>query len=176
MAIRPTPLVQSVSTTALIHDVIVTDSHPLEWAGGPTNYGAGPYTMQVKSVSVSDYSTGTQYAYGGSSGTWDSIQAVGGRVGTGGGTVAGAAAPAVTSASNSAPIPFSGSNRDTNVYPWVANPTTLQTSTGAPTTYPGLPAGWTVTSSGKVLPPSAAPVSEPPRLLLRTLPLIFTRY
>ena len=39
----------------------------------------------------------------------------------------------------------------------------MQTS-GTPTvtTYPGLPAGWTVSGSGKVMPPSAAPVSEPP--------------
>ncbi|MCJ1363408.1 hypothetical protein MMC16_002515 [Acarospora aff. strigata] len=144
----------------------------IQWAGGLTNYDAGPYTMLVKSLDVTDYSTGTQYTYSGTSGTWDSIQAVGGKVNPGGGSgasPAGSSAPAVTSSSNSAPIPFEGTHRDTsstytqpNIYPFVAGATTLQTSTVAPTSYPGLPAGWTVTDSGKVLPPSAASQASPP--------------
>ena len=148
----------------------------LEWAGGPTNYGAGPYSMIMKSIAVTDYSTGTQYTYSGSSGNWQSIQAAGGKVNSNGGSGAspvGSAAPAVTSASNGAPMPFEGTHSDSsstfsppNVYPWVAGATTLQTSTvAAPTTYAGLPSGWTVTSSGKVVPPSgAASVSELPLL------------
>lgn len=127
--------------------------------------------MEVKSIAVTDYSTGTQYTYSGTSGTWDSIQAVGGKVNSGGGkgvVPVGAAPPAVTASSNSAPMPFQGTHRDTtstfvtpNIYPWV--PTTLQKSPVATvTTYPGLPSGWTVTDDGKVLPPSAAPVSELP--------------
>jgi len=144
----------------------------VEWAGGPTNYGAGPFVMQVKSIAVTDYSTGTSYRYSDASGTWGSIQADQGKVNPGGGSgavVAGAAAPAVTSTSNSAPIPFEGTHRDSsstftqpNVYPWVAGATTLQTSTVTATSIPGLPSGWLVTSSGKVVPPNAAAVSEPP--------------
>lgn len=146
----------------------------VEWAGGPTNYGAGPYSMIMKSIAVADYSTGTQYTYSGSSGNWQSIQAAGGKVNSNGGSgasPAGSAAPAVTSASNGAPMPFEGTHSDStstfsapNVYPWVASASTLQTSTVAePTTYAGLPSGWTVTSSGKVVPPSgAASVSELP--------------
>lgn len=148
----------------------------VEWAGGPTNYGAGPYSMIMKSIAVTDYSTGTQYTYSGSSGGWQSIQAVGGKVNSNGGngaSPAGSAAPAVTSASNGAPMPFEGTSSDSSstfsppsVYPWVAGATTLSTSTvAAPTTYAGLPSGWTVTSSGKVVPPSgAASVSELPLL------------
>lgn len=126
--------------------------------------------MQVKSIAVTDYSTGSQYKYTGTDGTWHSITAVGGTVnssGSKGSAQEAAAAPAVTASSNSAPMPFQGTHRDSssvaqpNAGGW--SPTTLQTSsTAAATTYPGLPAGWTVTSSGKVLPPSAAPVSEPP--------------
>lgn len=140
----------------------------VQWAGGPTNYAAGPYTMYVKSVSVTDYSTGTQYAYSGTQGTWQSINAVGGKVNSQGGSGTAqmaAGAPAVTASSNSAPMAFSGTHKDSssaatpNAGGW--SPTTLQTSTTATaTSYPGLPAGWTVTSSGKVLPPSSASVSE----------------
>ncbi|SLM36000.1 glycoside hydrolase family 16 protein [Lasallia pustulata] len=138
----------------------------IQWAGGPTNYGAGPYSMIMKSIAVTDYSTGTQYTYSGTSGSWQSIQAVGGTVNSGGNgaSPAGSAAPAVTSTSNGAPMPFEGTHSDSSstfsppsIYPWVAGATTLQTSTVAePTTYAGLPSGWTVTSSGKVIPPSGA--------------------
>ncbi|MCJ1343047.1 hypothetical protein MMC31_001237 [Peltigera leucophlebia] len=144
----------------------------IAWAGGSTNYASGPYTMQVKSIAVTDYSTGTQYVYSGSSGTWESIQAVGGKVNSGGGkgvTPVDPAPPTITGA-NSAPMPFGGTHRDTSstyvtpdIYPWVA--TTLKKSPAATvTTYPGLPSGWTVTDTGKVLPPSAAPQTSQPAL------------
>ena len=124
--------------------------------------------MYVKSIAVTDYSTGSQYTYSGSAGTWQSINAVGGKVNSQGSPgQAEPAAPAVTASSNSAPMPFSGTHRDSssavqpNAGGW--SPTTMQTvGSATATTYPGLPSGWTVTSSGKVLPPSAAPVSEPP--------------
>lgn len=143
----------------------------LEWAGGPTNYAAGPYAMMVQSISVTDYSTGSQYKYTGTDGTWKSITAVGGSVNPNGGSGSAkeaAAAPSVTASSNDAPMAFSGTHSDKssavgqpNAGGW--SPTTFQTTTQATaTTYPGLPPGWTVTSSGKVLPPSAAPVSEQP--------------
>lgn len=132
--------------------------------------------MQVKSLAVTDYSTGTQYVYSDTSGSWQSIRAVGGTVNSGGGSgasPAGSAAPAITSTSNSAPMPFEGTHRDSsstyitpNVYPWVAGATTLQTSASSATALAGLPSGWVVTSSGKVVPPSAASVSEPPIFML----------
>lgn len=139
----------------------------IQWAGGPTDYSAGPFTMQVKSVTVADYSTGTQYQYSGMSGNWQDITAVGGEVHSGG-TPVDSAPPAITSSSSGQPIPFGGTHKDPtstwvtpSVYPWVPYETTLSPS-ASPTysNYPGLPSGWTVTSSGKVLPPSSAPVSK----------------
>ena len=125
--------------------------------------------MQVKSIAVTDYSTGSQYKYTGTDGTWQSITAVGGKVNSDGNgkAVQAAVSPSATGDSNS-PMPFQGTHsakqssvQQPNAGGW--SPTTLQTGAQATvTTYPGLPAGWSVTSSGKVVPPSAAPVSEPP--------------
>ena len=126
--------------------------------------------MEVQSIAVTDYSTGSQYKYTGTDGTWQEITAVGGTVNSNGNgaVVQSAVAPSSTGDTNS-PMPFQGTHsakESTVVQPnaggW--SPTTLQTSpTATVTTYPGLPAGWTVTSSGKVVPPSsAASVSEPP--------------
>jgi beta-glucanase (GH16 family) len=140
----------------------------IQWARGPTDYSKGPFTMQVQSLKVTDYSTGTQYKYNGNSGNWQDIVAVGGSVNSGGGTNVGSSAPAVTSISSGQPIPFDGTHRDTTVastptvYPWVPMASTLSTSTVSYTNYPGLPSGWTVSSSGKVVPPSSAPVRKRP--------------
>lgn len=129
--------------------------------------------MQVRSLVVTDYSTGTQYRYSGQDGTWQSIEAVGGAVnpsGGGGGSgsrVAIVQGPAVTE-SPGMPVPFAGTHRDTTrviVTPglgdYTVGPTSIDPNTVAATNYPGLPAGWVVTSSGKVLPPNSAPVSKP---------------
>ncbi|KAL8690227.1 MAG: hypothetical protein Q9218_004278 [Villophora microphyllina] len=118
------------------------------WAGGSTNYAGGPYSMIVKSIAVTDYSSGSQYSYSGTSGGWQSIQSQGGKIGSGGGQAVAAvdASSSSSTSSESAPQPFSGTHRDAavtthaNVYPWVA--TTLATSTTAPTTYPNLPSGY----------------------------------
>ncbi|KAK7750351.1 hypothetical protein SLS62_007759 [Diatrype stigma] len=48
----------------------------IDWAGGPTDFDAGPYSMYVKSARVEDYSTGKEYVYGDKSGSWESIQIV----------------------------------------------------------------------------------------------------
>ncbi|KAL0937105.1 glycosyl hydrolase family 16 [Colletotrichum truncatum] len=45
-----------------------------EWAGGDTDYAAGPYTMYVKSAQVTDYSSGKEYSFGDKSGSWESIK------------------------------------------------------------------------------------------------------
>lgn len=50
------------------------DPGVIEWAGGKTDYGAGPYTMTVRSVRISDASNATQYKYGDTSGSYKSIQ------------------------------------------------------------------------------------------------------
>jgi beta-glucanase (GH16 family) len=53
----------------------------IEWAGGEIDYSQAPFSMHVKNVIISDYSTGTKYVYGDRSGEWTSIQAVDGEVG-----------------------------------------------------------------------------------------------
>ncbi|PKS05401.1 hypothetical protein jhhlp_008777 [Lomentospora prolificans] len=52
----------------------------VEWAHGPTDYSQGPFSMYVKSMVVTDYSTGDEYVYGDKSGAWTSIKAVNGVV------------------------------------------------------------------------------------------------
>lgn len=48
----------------------------IAWAGGETDYEAGPYSMYVKSAYVEDFSTGKEYIYGDKSGSWESIEIV----------------------------------------------------------------------------------------------------
>jgi hypothetical protein len=135
----------------------------IEWAKGPTQYSNGPFSMVVRSIMVQDYSTGNQYVYGDQTGTWRSIKSNGGTIFSGGNKPV-ADAPAVTATASGQPIPFTPHQTDSytrpNVYPWVPG-----ASSAAPqptfSNYPGLPAGWTVSDSGKVVPPSSAPVSKP---------------
>ncbi|KAI1824980.1 concanavalin A-like lectin/glucanase domain-containing protein [Xylaria intraflava] len=48
----------------------------VEWAGGPTDYTKGPFTMYVQSARVEDYSTGKEYQYTDNTGSWQSIKVV----------------------------------------------------------------------------------------------------
>lgn len=49
-----------------------------EWGGGATDFSKGPFTMNVKSTYVEDFSTGKEYVYGDRSGTYQSIKIVAG--------------------------------------------------------------------------------------------------
>jgi hypothetical protein len=112
----------------------------IQWAGGVTDYAGGPYTMYMKSLSVTDYSTGTSYSYGDHSGSWQSIVSNGGQINgnIGGASASVATGPTVTSTVGTAPLPFSGTHKETSSYstpstwPWV--PTTLASTTSATTT------------------------------------------
>lgn len=118
----------------------------IQWAMGPTDYSAGPFTMTVQSVSVVDYSTGSEYTYGDQSGSWSSIESTGGKVN---GNVNGAFGQTAADSTTS-----TGSGAASSIQPWYSGAVTA-------TTYPGLPAGWSVNpETGKVVPPSAAPVSK----------------
>lgn len=44
-----------------------------KWAGGTTDYDHGPYTMHMKKVQITDFSSGKEYTYGDKSGSWKSI-------------------------------------------------------------------------------------------------------
>ena len=48
----------------------------IKWAGGETDYGDGPYSMYVQSVTVQDFSRGKEYVYGDRTGSWESIKVV----------------------------------------------------------------------------------------------------
>lgn len=52
----------------------------IEWAGGLTDYPLGPFDMDIKSIIAVDYSSGSQYKYNDQSGSWTSIESVGGEV------------------------------------------------------------------------------------------------
>ncbi|KAH1879858.1 hypothetical protein KXX01_004273 [Aspergillus fumigatus] len=137
----------------------------IQWAGGETDYSAGPYTMYLKSLVATDYSTGKSYTYSDKSGSWRSITSDGGQIN--GNSDAESistveSAPPVTATIDSAPIPFSGTHRETSsfvtpsIWPWVPKPTTLSSSIAKDTT---LPSGWTFSGSRQVQPPSAASIS-----------------
>ncbi|PCG98080.1 Concanavalin A-like lectin/glucanase, subgroup [Penicillium occitanis (nom. inval.)] len=108
-------------------------SGTINWAGGTTDYSKGPFTMYCKSVSVIDYSTGSEYVYTSQSGTSDSISAVGGSVDGNMAATASvatdASAATITSSGGEAPIPWSGTHRETSswstpdIWPWVATAT-----------------------------------------------------
>ncbi|KAH3899109.1 transglycosylase SCDLUD_004535 [Saccharomycodes ludwigii] len=55
-------------------------SGTIEWAGGETDYTDLPFYMFVKSMTVSDYSTGSTYSYSDQTGNWESIVASDGAV------------------------------------------------------------------------------------------------
>ncbi|KAL8687759.1 MAG: hypothetical protein Q9218_006164 [Villophora microphyllina] len=50
------------------------NNYTVQWAGGETDYDKGPYTMSVRSVRVTDFSSGKEYSYGDTSGSWESIK------------------------------------------------------------------------------------------------------
>lgn len=133
----------------------------IAWARGPTDYTQGPFTMTLQNIQITDYSTGTEYTYGDTSGNWTSIESTGGTInGNDGGAaavVASANAPAVTSASPSIPAGFGdthGSTATLTGWPWVA--TTVATATKGATAAPGIPSGWVITTEGKIMPASSA--------------------
>ncbi|KAJ5168889.1 extracellular glycosidase [Penicillium canariense] len=131
----------------------------IDWAGGVTDYSQGPFNMYLKSMTVTDYSTGNSYSYGDKSGSWESITADGGKVNGNSANepTSTASAPTITATVDSVPIPWSGTHRETSsfvtpdVWPWVA--------TGSPTASTGLSSGWE-SASRQIQPPGRGSVSE----------------
>lgn len=115
--------------------------------------------MYLKSMTVTDYSTGNSYSYGDQSGSWESIVANGGKVNGNSADepTSTQSAPLITATVDSVPVPWSGTHRETSsfvtpdVWPWVA--------TGSPTASTGLPSGWE-SGSGQIKPPGGGSVSE----------------
>ena len=139
----------------------------VQWAGGPIDYTKGPYTMLVKGIAVTDYSTGTSYSYDGTAGTWQSIRSNGGTIRTSGNgkTPVMSNSPSFSTAVGNPSIPFATDAAASSIYatrtgyPWVPPSMTAVTSVSPTVTYTsinGLPSGWTVAADGKVRPPSSA--------------------
>ncbi|KAL5334256.1 concanavalin A-like lectin/glucanase domain-containing protein [Aspergillus crustosus] len=142
------------------------DQGTIQWAGGETDYSNGPFTMFLKSLQATDYSTGTSYTYGDKSGTWQSIVSEGGEV-NGNSAFESVTAidsvPSITATADSGPIPFEGTHRETtsfttpSIYPWVPRPSSND-EPDSPST--SLPDGWTFAGTGKAQPPSRYSMSE----------------
>ncbi|KAJ8127012.1 hypothetical protein O1611_g6622 [Lasiodiplodia mahajangana] len=119
----------------------------IEWARGPTDYSQGPFTMVVQSVKVTDYSTGSKYTYGDTSGSWQSIKSEGGSINgnlNGAGDLSTTAVTAAASSTSTANVPAGG----------IGSSTSSSDS--------NLPSGWVMTSDGKIVPSSSA--TESPSL------------
>ncbi|KFY26275.1 hypothetical protein V493_04183 [Pseudogymnoascus sp. VKM F-4281 (FW-2241)] len=118
----------------------------IAWARGPTDFSQGPFTMVVKSIAITDYSTGTAYEYKGNSGNMADIVAIDGEIGADkGATATSNEAPAVTSLSPSVPAGL-GSSSDED---------------GSTVVVEGVPPGWKVSSNGKIVPIGAGAASRP---------------
>ncbi|KAH9908901.1 concanavalin A-like lectin/glucanase domain-containing protein [Xylariomycetidae sp. FL2044] len=120
----------------------------IEWARGPTDYSQGPFSMSVKSVKITDYSTGTSYSYGDTSGTWESIVSDGGEVNgnaDGAGALTTTAVASAATSTSTASVPAGGIGGTS--------------STGSSS---DLPEGWIMTSEGKIMPSSSATVLATP--------------
>ena len=126
------------------------------WAHGPTVYSNGPFSMMVQKVVVTDYSTGKQYKYQGTTGTWQSIQAVGGSVNgniNNAGAVTATASAAGSTATDNFSIPVGGIASDKG-----SSQTATQTgwpwNAGTNPTSGAIPSGWYLTPDGKIKPDS----------------------
>ncbi|SPN96951.1 related to CRH1 - family of putative glycosidases might exert a common role in cell wall organiza [Cephalotrichum gorgonifer] len=112
----------------------------IDWAGGLTNYADGPFTMPVRSIAISDYSTGKEYKYTDNSGSWESIEAVDGEINGNEGnvdaiTVTGSATSSTESGAPQVPVGgFGGSGGDVQIDD------------------SGVPDGWIMTEEGKLIP------------------------
>ena len=122
----------------------------VKWAEGPTDYSKGPFTMEVKSIVVTDYSTGKSYKYKDTTGSWQSIESDGGSIN---GNINNSDAITVTaSASGSAAtaaasIPVGGLAHDGS------SATATQAPGGA------VPSGWHITPDGKIRPDQGSAAS-----------------
>lgn len=114
---------------------------------GTINYAAGPYSMIVKSVSVEDYSTGSQYSYNaGTNGSWHDITATGGTVlGASSGSSASSVAASQPAASSSTTRATSASVASSS-----ANMPVASSSATLSTSYETFPTSTSILSSSSI--------------------------
>jgi hypothetical protein len=119
----------------------------IQWSGGPTDYAAGPYTMRVQSISISDYSTGKEYRYTDNSGSWQSIEAVDGAINGNKDSV-----PSVTVTASAEAPADSGSPQ--------VPPGGIGADSAGPN-WGDVPDGWIMTEEGKLRPAGSAAARAP---------------
>ncbi|KAK1585698.1 concanavalin A-like lectin/glucanase domain-containing protein [Colletotrichum navitas] len=116
----------------------------IEWAGGPTDYSKGPYTMTVQKVAIANANPGKSYTYSDQTGDWQSIKVEAADASTGDGTNSGqndtsaapvspSAAPVSSPSPASTPAPASASNAPASASNAPANSTGAKTSMHTPT-------------------------------------------
>ncbi|ERT02797.1 cell wall glucanase [Sporothrix schenckii 1099-18] len=150
-------------------DTATNAAGTVEWARGPTDYSKGPFSMVVKAIQVTDYSTGKEYIYSNTSGDWQSIEAVDGQVGVNVGVnvatqTATATAAAATSLSPTVPAGGIGGGAASTESGRPSVPSSTSTATNT------IPSGWVMTPSGKIVPASSN-MTRPPCLSLIALQL-----
>lgn len=145
--------------------------------------------MQVKSIDVTDYSSGSQYIYTDTSGTWQSIKSVDGATngngnsGNTGGDDSGsdgengsgpeAGDPSMTEGPSvidpTGTTGMTTTTADRTGYPWVAKPTGTQDPGSQVTSFAGLPSDWIISNTSGVSEPNTATVSELPLVICLVL-------
>lgn len=137
----------------------------VSWARGPTDYSQGPFSMLVQKVIISDYSTGKEYKYKDTTGTWESIEAVDGKVNGNENqdSVTVTATAEGSAATTGVSVPVGGIAKDGSSatvtqsgWPWDSSSPT----DGA------IPDGWVMTSEGKLMPSASTSVRSPHMALL----------
>lgn len=139
----------------------------VSWARGPTDYSQGPFSMVVRSIIVTDYSTGKEYSYSDNSGSWGSIEArdgeVNGNVGNEDALTVTATAVGTTATSDSVPVGGIGDDSSPATSTQTGWPWNGDESSGA------LPEGWVMTEEGKIMPEGSSTTVRPPGLALTLL-------
>jgi beta-glucanase (GH16 family) len=95
----------------------------IAWGGGLTDFSKGPFKMVVESIRILNYSPASQYRYTDNSGSWQSIEVIGGQAG-------GAGDDKQDAASSSSGTPGSVSNSASG------NPTSITVPSASGTTAP----------------------------------------
>lgn len=143
----------------------------VKWARGPTDYSKGPFSMHVRSASITDYSTGSKYRYTDTSGSWESIEAVDGKInGNIGDDSLSASATATASVTSTVNVPAAGfgTTATQTGWPWDNNSSPTEGS---------IPDGWRMSSEGKLFHISpASSRALPPSLMLAGAILGFVVY
>ncbi|KAL4983189.1 concanavalin A-like lectin/glucanase domain-containing protein [Aspergillus falconensis] len=126
----------------------------IEWAGGETDYTAGPFTMYVESVSIINYNPAESYTYTDMSGDYTSIQASNG---TSSESSSGTASTFTSTSSSTSPASTSTAST-TSVYSSVTfTPTSIPCPAPSSSALIPIPEG---TSTASTSTSSSSPASD----------------